>query len=211
MTWLAKDFADERRWKLNASRRVARAVDKWHRDVGRREERAAQMELAVRRRAASRAARHVTSFWAQVQRLVKWRADETLAQLKADSRDRQLTFLVGQTERYSDMLTHTLGRPPSPGATTSAAPAASALRLEDALASAAGPQRRTEEGVRAVVPHLLRASLRDYQLVALDWLVGMYDKVRNAYGPRGLAQGPGRGVGETGSGGGGGGGVASAR
>ena len=49
--------------------------------------------------------REVLDLWAQVGRVVQYKHDQRVEAARLEARDRQLNFLVGQTARYTDLIT----------------------------------------------------------------------------------------------------------
>ncbi|KAJ9559094.1 hypothetical protein OSB04_013708 [Centaurea solstitialis] len=82
MVWLSKDFESERKWKLTLAKKIATRASKGMVDQATRGER-------------------------RVKVLYKHRLE--LDQKKKKALDKQLEFLLGQTERYSTMLAENLG------------------------------------------------------------------------------------------------------
>ncbi|KAL6011466.1 Pharynx and intestine in excess protein 1 [Asimina triloba] len=82
MIWLSKDFESERKWKLALAKKVAIRASKSMLDEGTREEKKAK---------------------------VLYKHQLELDERKKKALDKQLDFLLGQTERYSTMLAENLG------------------------------------------------------------------------------------------------------
>ncbi|KAM8794726.1 LOW QUALITY PROTEIN: helicase SRCAP-like [Eudromia elegans] len=112
--WLAADFAQERRWKRGVARRVVRMVLRHHEEQRQREERARREEQAKLRRVAAAIARDVRHFWSSVEKVVQFKQQARLEAQRKKALDLQLDFIVGQTEKYSDLLSRSLNAPPRP-------------------------------------------------------------------------------------------------
>jgi hypothetical protein len=98
------DYREERKWKIMMAKKIANDVKKFHRNRDRdkiREKR--DQELALRERARW-IARQVKTFWGQVEELIVFKHQSVLDEKKKSAMDRHLDFLVGQTEKYSEML-----------------------------------------------------------------------------------------------------------
>jgi hypothetical protein len=70
MTWLAKDFERERKWKLGQAKKVALRVSRSKLDFEAREIRHQKEEEQRVRRVASGIAKEVKKFWMKVEKLV---------------------------------------------------------------------------------------------------------------------------------------------
>jgi hypothetical protein len=64
-----------------------------------------QVTEASRRQRASRISKHVTLYWAKIDKLTIYKHRSQLDAQRREAMDRHLTFLVNQTERYSSRLT----------------------------------------------------------------------------------------------------------
>jgi len=105
MEWLSKDFREERQWKVALARKAVKAVSKWHQDRERSErdgDRSTEVQL---KRLAAHISREMREQWVQVERVAQYKHDQRLEAARKESREKQLDFLVGQTARYTDMLT----------------------------------------------------------------------------------------------------------
>lgn len=108
MQWLAADFAQERRWKRGVARKVVRMVIRHHEDLKQKEEKAKREEQAKLRRIASSVAKEVRQFWTNVEKVVQFKQQSRLEEKRKKTLDLQLDFIVGQTEKYSDLLSQSL-------------------------------------------------------------------------------------------------------
>ncbi|XP_044194585.1 helicase SRCAP isoform X1 [Thunnus albacares] len=128
MQWLSADFAQERRWKRGVARKVVRMVMRHHEELRQKEEKAKRDEHAKIRRVASSIAKEVRAFWSSVEKVVQYKQQSRLEEKRKKALDLQLDFIVGQTEKYSDLLSKSLAptRPaekaPSPPKTSVAPP-----------------------------------------------------------------------------------------
>uniref|UniRef100_A0A8C6LQU0 Snf2-related CREBBP activator protein n=1 Tax=Nothobranchius furzeri TaxID=105023 RepID=A0A8C6LQU0_NOTFU len=117
MQWLSADFAQERRWKRGVARKVVRMVMRHHEDLRQKEEKAKRDEHAKIRRVASSIAKEVRAFWSNVEKVVQFKQQSRLEEKRKKALDLQLDFIVGQTEKYSDLLSKSLA-PVRPAETT---------------------------------------------------------------------------------------------
>ncbi|XP_066579352.1 helicase SRCAP isoform X2 [Amia ocellicauda] len=115
MQWLSADFAQERRWKRGVARKVVRMVMRHHEELRQKEERARREEQAKLRRIASSIAKEVRCFWTSVEKVVQFKQQSRLEEKRKKALDLQLDFIVGQTEKYSDLLSQSLSEAPPPG------------------------------------------------------------------------------------------------
>nr|XP_048310966.1 helicase SRCAP isoform X1 [Myodes glareolus]XP_048310967.1 helicase SRCAP isoform X1 [Myodes glareolus] len=111
MQWLSADFAQERRWKRGVARKVVRMVIRHHEEQRQKEERARREEQAKLRRIASTMAKDVRQFWSNVEKVVQFKQQSRLEEKRKKALDLHLDFIVGQTEKYSDLLTQSLNQP----------------------------------------------------------------------------------------------------
>lgn len=108
MQWLSADFAQERRWKRGVARKVVRMVVRHHEELKQKEERARREEQAKLRRIAMSIAKEVRQFWSNVEKVVQFKQQSRLEAKRKKALDLQLDFIVGQTEKYSDLLSQSL-------------------------------------------------------------------------------------------------------
>ncbi|XP_024015773.1 protein PHOTOPERIOD-INDEPENDENT EARLY FLOWERING 1 isoform X2 [Eutrema salsugineum] len=115
MLWLSKDFESERKWKLAQAKRVALRASKGMLDQASREERKLKEEELRLRKVALNISKDVKKFWMKVEKLVLYKHQLVRNEKKKKAMDKQLEFLLGQTERYSTMLAENLVEPLKPG------------------------------------------------------------------------------------------------
>ncbi|OCT61820.1 hypothetical protein XELAEV_18047849mg [Xenopus laevis] len=108
MQWLSADFAQERRWKRGVARKLVRMVVRHHEELKQKEERARREEQAKLRRIATTIAKEVRQFWSNVEKVVQFKQQSRLEEKRKKALDLQLDFIVGQTEKYSDLLSQSL-------------------------------------------------------------------------------------------------------
>uniref|UniRef100_A0A8C7W2D3 Snf2-related CREBBP activator protein n=1 Tax=Oncorhynchus mykiss TaxID=8022 RepID=A0A8C7W2D3_ONCMY len=113
MQWLSADFAQERRWKRGVARKVVRMVMRHHEELRQKEEKAKRDEHAKIRRVASNIAKEVRAFWSSVEKVVQYKQQSRLEEKRKKALDLQLDFIVGQTEKYSDLLSQALETAPA--------------------------------------------------------------------------------------------------
>lgn len=108
MVWLSKDFESERKFKLGLAKRIAIRASKGMVDQATRGERRVKEEELRMKKVALNISKDVKKFWTKIEKLVLYKHRLELDQKKKKALDKQLEFLLGQTERYSTMLAENL-------------------------------------------------------------------------------------------------------
>lgn len=108
MIWLSKDFEAERKWKLAQAKKVALRASRGMLDpVTRGEKRMKEEEQRIRK-VALNISKDVRKFWTKIEKLVHYKHQLELDSKKKAALDKQLEYLLDQTERYSTMLAENL-------------------------------------------------------------------------------------------------------
>lgn len=110
MVWLAADFAQERKWKKAAAKKCARMVQKYFQDKALAVQRAEKAQEQHLRRIAAFCAREIRNFWNNVEKLVEYKQHTILEEKRKKALDQQLSFIVDQTEKYSQLLAEGMNR-----------------------------------------------------------------------------------------------------
>lgn len=110
MIWLSKDFEAERKWKLVQAKKVALRASRGMLDPATRGEKRMKEEEQRMRKIASNISKDVKKFWTKIEKLVHYKHQLELDDKKKKALDKQLEYLLGQTERYSTMLAENLLR-----------------------------------------------------------------------------------------------------
>ncbi|XP_011075153.1 protein PHOTOPERIOD-INDEPENDENT EARLY FLOWERING 1 isoform X1 [Sesamum indicum] len=113
MVWLSKDFESERKWKLAQAKKVAIRASKGMLDQATRGEKRVKEEEQKLRKLALNISKDVKKFWTKIEKLVLYKHQLELDEKKKKALDKQLEFLLGQTERYSSMLAENLVNSPT--------------------------------------------------------------------------------------------------
>lgn len=92
---------------------VVRMVMRHHEELRQKEEKAKRDEHAKIRRVASNVAKEVRAFWGSVEKVVQYKQQSRLEEKRKKALDLQLDFIVGQTEKYSDLLSQALETAPA--------------------------------------------------------------------------------------------------
>ena len=111
MEWLSKDFREERQWKIALARKAVKAVTRWHQERETLEHRGAKSSEFQAKRLAGNISREVLDMWGQIGRVAAYKHEQRLDKVRQEARNKHLDFLVGQTARYTDMLTEGMTNP----------------------------------------------------------------------------------------------------
>lgn len=104
MQWLAVDFAQERKWKKAAAKKCARMVQKYFQDKQLAAQRAEKAQEQHLKRIAAFLSKEIKQFWSNVEKLVEYKHQTKLEEKRKKVLDQQLSFIVDQTEKYSQQL-----------------------------------------------------------------------------------------------------------
>lgn len=104
MQWLAVDFAQERKWKKSAAKKCARMVQKHFQDKQLAAQKAEKAQEQHLKRIAAFLAKEIKQFWSNVEKLVEYKQQTKLEEKRKKALDQQLSFIVDQTEKYSQQL-----------------------------------------------------------------------------------------------------------
>uniref|UniRef100_A0A182PG61 Helicase domino n=1 Tax=Anopheles epiroticus TaxID=199890 RepID=A0A182PG61_9DIPT len=115
MVWLAADFAQERKWKKAAARKCARMVQKHFQDKALAAQRAEKAQELQLKRIAAFVAKEIKTFWSNAEKLVEYKQQTKLDEKRKKALDQQLSFIVDQTEKYSQQLVEGMNKAPVPG------------------------------------------------------------------------------------------------
>ncbi|KAJ8723044.1 hypothetical protein PYW07_004224 [Mythimna separata] len=111
MAWLAQDFAHERKWKKQAAKKCARAVQKYFQDKALAAQKAEKAQELQLKKIAAFAAKEIRTFWSNVEKLVEWKRVRRVERARKEALDEQLSYIVDKTERYSRQLAANLHAP----------------------------------------------------------------------------------------------------
>lgn len=104
MVWLAADFAQERKWKKAAAKKCAKMVQKYFQDKANAAQKAEKAQEAHLKRVAAFIAKEVKIFWSSVEKLVEYKHQTKLEEKRKIALDQHLSFIVDQTEKFSQQL-----------------------------------------------------------------------------------------------------------
>uniref|UniRef100_A0A4Y0BL68 Helicase domino n=1 Tax=Anopheles funestus TaxID=62324 RepID=A0A4Y0BL68_ANOFN len=112
MIWLAADFAQERKWKKACARKCARMVQKHFQDKALAAQRAEKAQELQLKRIAAFVAKEIKTFWSNAEKLVEYKQQTKLDEKRKKALDQQLSFIVDQTEKYSQQLVEGMNKTP---------------------------------------------------------------------------------------------------
>ncbi|XP_065370564.1 helicase domino [Calliphora vicina] len=104
MVWLAADFAQERKWKKAAAKKCAKMVQKYFQDKANAAQKAEKAQELHLKRVAAFIAKEVKMFWGNVEKLVEYKHHTKLEEKRKKALDQHLSFIVDQTEKFSQQL-----------------------------------------------------------------------------------------------------------
>ncbi|XP_010487008.1 PREDICTED: protein PHOTOPERIOD-INDEPENDENT EARLY FLOWERING 1 isoform X3 [Camelina sativa] len=165
MAWLSKDFESERKWKLAQAKKVALRASKGMLDQASREERKLKEEEQRLRKVALNISKDMKKFWMKVEKLVLYKHQLVRNEKKKKAMDKQLEFLLGQTERYSTMLAENLVEPCKEGHSSppKTLPAIE-LKSDEEMAEQIPPEINSSAGLESESPEIDE----DYDLKSED-------------------------------------------
>lgn len=99
MQWMATDFAQERRWKLAAAKKLVRTVARHHEEKKLREERGKKEEQSRLRRIAATTAREIEYFWSNIEQVVEIKLQVELEEKRKKALNLQKVSRRGKESR----------------------------------------------------------------------------------------------------------------
>nr|GMD44637.1 protein PHOTOPERIOD-INDEPENDENT EARLY FLOWERING 1 isoform X1 [Ipomoea batatas] len=149
MVWLSKDFESERKWKLAQAKKVAIRASKGVLDQASRGEKRVKEEEQRLRKVALNISKDVKKFWLKIEKLVLYKHQLELDEKKKKTLDKQLEFLLGQTERYSTMLAENLVSSPTQCQQLNVSSCQEHLRIQHEEGTQDDVKRNAEEKVES--------------------------------------------------------------
>lgn len=136
MVWLAADFAQERKWKKAAAKKCARMVQKYFNDKAAAAQKAEKAQELQLKRIAGYLAKEIKFFWSNVEKLVEFKQQTKIKEKRKKALDQHLSFIVDQTEKYSQQLAVGMNKSLADvSASASAAPSVSSSKRSSAAPS----------------------------------------------------------------------------
>ncbi|ESO02847.1 hypothetical protein HELRODRAFT_81004, partial [Helobdella robusta] len=108
MQWLANDFAQERKLKRSAAKKVSRLVTKFFQDIQQKDMRAEKEDTQKLKKIASNISKSVKEFWSNIEKVVIYKQQSRVDEKRKKALDQHLKFIVDQTEKYSTWLSEGL-------------------------------------------------------------------------------------------------------
>eukprot|EP00210_Caulerpa_lentillifera_P000034 g33.t1 len=114
MKWMATDFQREMKWKLKEAKIYARRCVRIVKEAEIRELHKDIDEESRKRKECNKIAKEIQHFWRKSTKVVHFKIQQKIELQKRLMLDKHLAFLVGQTERYSNLLAQNLScQPPT--------------------------------------------------------------------------------------------------
>uniref|UniRef100_A0A671KHD4 E1A-binding protein p400-like n=1 Tax=Sinocyclocheilus anshuiensis TaxID=1608454 RepID=A0A671KHD4_9TELE len=187
MQWMAADFAQERRWKMAAAKKLVRTCARYHVEQKKMEEREKREEEMRLRHIASTIARGVDCFWSNIEQvhlhviytniILPYVTVYALLCSDVDSplnspHDAVLIDSLLSMDQYRGAQRTASGPDGKPIEDIAEVAAATDLILPKGSA-------RTTLTSRSSPPALLHGSLREYQQIGVEWLASLHRKNLN--------------------------------
>ena len=183
--WLHNDMALEKKWKLTQARKVVKDTLK-HRYIVERE---AGVDISEQqlRKVSSILATEVEKFWKGVRQLAQHRFSKVEARIKREENQKRLDELVDRTEEFvkggrkrsrSEAMEEPTPEPSMELDGSSKTALLDKISKEMAEAAPTGNSFSTTS-VSIPVPSLIRANLREYQHIGMEWLAALHERNLN--------------------------------
>uniref|UniRef100_A0AAR2JMG4 E1A binding protein p400 n=1 Tax=Pygocentrus nattereri TaxID=42514 RepID=A0AAR2JMG4_PYGNA len=206
MQWMAADFAQERRWKMAAAKKLVRTCARYHDEVRKTMEREKNEEELRLRNIASAIAREVDYFWSNIQQVKQVNnlcmlgfvvedeestIEEQEAMEVAADQKAELAELTKEAEVPLEALVKKYAGAYAEGFEWPQPACQSEDEEKDEVEGTfllflflhinrkISNHARKERCARLPVPSLLHGSLRDYQVVGVEWLANLHRKHLN--------------------------------
>lgn len=102
--WMATDFREERKWKIQVARKLAKSVVQYHVQRANRQARSKLEAHQKTVRLANSVARDVRKFWSQICEIADYKSSIVEEARRSQERQQQLDRLLQKTEAYSHKL-----------------------------------------------------------------------------------------------------------
>eukprot|EP01046_Picozoa_sp_COSAG06_P072772 COSAG06_NODE_21445_length_756_cov_1.223744_1_plen_246_part_01 len=93
------------------AKKTAQAVMKWHKQKEGQQARNQKIEQQNLKKIAGRLSRDVRTFWGQVGKLVVYKHEMQIEEVRQQNMEKHMDFMVGQTEQYSQLLSAEIQKP----------------------------------------------------------------------------------------------------
>jgi putative sterol carrier protein len=108
MVIVSEAMARDRKLKIGAAKKSSKALLKLFETERERENRSEREEEKRLRKIASSLAKDVMRFWKKIEKVANLKKESRQKELRSAAMDRHLDFIVGETEKYSNMLAEKL-------------------------------------------------------------------------------------------------------
>ncbi|XP_039627971.1 E1A-binding protein p400 isoform X7 [Polypterus senegalus] len=142
MQWMAADFAQERRWKMAAAKKLVRTCARYHKERMENEERAKKEGPAQLRRIACSIAREVEYFWSNIEQVVEVKLQIDVLEKKKNS-----IWSRRKTNKDHDARNHETTSKPEKDNIANVSPAGKKRKLSTSLTHEAAGEENTIEQV----------------------------------------------------------------
>ena len=108
MKWMAHDYEEERKYKVNQCKKVARNILAHHKKISIKaiaDQKALEKTLLNKAKSMSKL---VNVFWKKIDKIILFKHRSVVQERHKAIMDRHLNFMVAQTERYSTQLARRL-------------------------------------------------------------------------------------------------------
>lgn len=137
MQWISTDFAQERKWKKAAAKKVSKAIQKYFQDKEMAAQKAEKAQEQNLKRIAAFIAKEVKTFWANVEKVVQLKQQMRLEAKRKMALNEKLKFIVDQTEKFSQQVAE--------GMNKKAAGASKATSLDSSRISSPLPRNASDD------------------------------------------------------------------
>uniref|UniRef100_A0A668A6E1 E1A binding protein p400 n=1 Tax=Myripristis murdjan TaxID=586833 RepID=A0A668A6E1_9TELE len=191
MQWMAADFAQERRWKEAAAKKLVRTCARYHQEQKKSEERSKKEEEIHLRHIASTIAREVEFFWSNIEQVVEIKLqfeiyEKRLKVLSLQKASGKGTECREGSSHEAVAIDSLLSVDQYRGADKASSSDTDGKSIRDIAEVAASTElilpkgsARTTSSTRSPAPFLLHGSLREYQQIGVDWLANLHKKHLN--------------------------------
>jgi len=105
--WLADDFQKERSRHRNNAKKQAKIVEAYLSSKEIRLHKRNKEETLNKKRIATKVAKDIRSFWLKINKIITFKQKADSEAIRQSAMDKHLTFMIKQTERYTNMLAET--------------------------------------------------------------------------------------------------------
>uniref|UniRef100_A0A7N8XX50 E1A binding protein p400 n=1 Tax=Mastacembelus armatus TaxID=205130 RepID=A0A7N8XX50_9TELE len=186
MQWMAADFAQERRWKEAAAKKLVRTCARYHQEQKKQEERSKKEREFHLRHIASTIAREVEFFWSNIEQVVEIKLQFEIYEKRLKALSLQKTPSKGiltDSPPEAVLIDSLLSVDQYRGADKATSSDSDGKPARDIAEVAAATELILPKGsfrtTSSVTPFLLHGSLREYQQIGVDWLANLYKKHLN--------------------------------